>query len=118
MYNLEHGQLSSKKGLEFNWHTLIIFPLPSLVEGSDYSTANPLEVTFTSGSAMQNSTSCAQVTILDDDTLEGQHSFSVEVSTVEIESDGTDPLLSIGTMSSAMVYIADNDSKVVFITDG
>ena len=114
MYNLEHGQLSSKKGLEFNWHTFIIFPLPCLVEGSDYSTADPLEVTFMSGSAMQNSTSCAQISIIDDDTLEGPHSFSVEVSTVEIESDGTDSLLSIGTMSSAMVYIEDNDSKVFF----
>ena len=60
---------------------------------------------------MQNSSSCAQITIIDDVTFEGPHSFSMEVSTVEIESDGTDPLLTIGTMSSAIVYIADNDSK-------
>ena len=82
------------------------------MEGSDYSTANPLEVTFMSGSAMQNSSSCAQITIIDDVTFEGPHSFSMEVSTVEIESDGTDPLLTIGTMSSAIVYIADNDCKL------
>ena len=62
-----------------------------------------------SGSAMQSSTSCAQITILDDNTLEGPHSFSVEVSMVEIESDGTDPLLTIGTMSSATVNIVDNE---------
>ena len=81
---------------------------------SDYSAANPLEVTFMSGSAMQGSTSCAQITILDDLTFEGPHSFSVEVSTVEIESDGTDPLLTIGTVSSAVIYVADNDGMLYF----
>ena len=80
-----------------------------LVEGSDYSTADHLEVTFMSGSAIQNSTSCAQISIIDDLTFEGPHSFSVEVSTVEIESDGTDPLLTIGATSSATVIIGDND---------
>ena len=81
------------------------------MEGSDYSAANPLEVTFMSGSAMQSSTSCAQITILDDVAFEGPHSFSVDVFMVEIESDGTDPLLTVGTMSSAAVNIVDNDSK-------
>ena len=81
------------------------------MEGSDYSAANPLEVTFISGSAMQGSTSCTQITILDDIAFEGPHSFSVDVSMVEIESDGTDPLLTIGTISSATVNILDNDSK-------
>ena len=87
-----------------------IFLLSFLVRDSDYSADNPLEVTFMSGSAIQDSTSCAQITILDDLTFEGPHSFSVEVSTVEIESDGTDPLLTIGTTSSAMINIEDNDS--------
>ena len=64
-----------------------------------------------SGSAMQDSTSCAQISIIDDLTFEGPHSFTLEVSTIEIESDGTDPLLTIGTMSSAMFNIEDNDSK-------
>ena len=81
------------------------------MEGSDYSAADPLEVTFISGSAMQNSTLCAQISIIDDDVFEGPHSFSVEVSTVEIESDGTDPLLTIGTISSATIIIGDNDGK-------
>ena len=102
-------QVMLEKRLGCNWHTYIIFPLPCLVGGSDYSTADPLEVTFMSGSAMQNSTSCAQISIIDDDIFEGPHSFSVEVSTVEIESDGTDPLLTIGTTSSATVIIGDND---------
>ena len=92
-----------------------IFPLSFLVRDSDYSADNPLEVTFWSGSAMQDSTSCAQITILDDLTFEGPHSFSVEVSTVEIESDGTDPLLTISTMSSAMVHIEDNDGKLFLL---
>ena len=104
-------QVIFEKRLECNWHTFIIFPLSCLVEGSDYSTADPLEVTFMSGSAIQNSTSCAQISIIDDLIFEGPHSFSVEVSTVEIESDGTDPLLTIGTTSSAAVIIGDNDGK-------
>ena len=107
-----------QKRLECNWHTFTIFPFLSLVEGSDYSAADPLEVTFMSGSAMLGSTSCAQITILDDDAFEGSHSFSVEVSAVEIESDGTDPLLTIGTLSSAMINIVDNDSKLFFFADG
>ena len=90
--------------------------LSFLVRDSDYSADNPLEVTFMSGSAMQDSTSCAQITILDDLIFEGPHSFSVEVSTVEIESDGTDPLLTISTMSSAMVFIEDNDGMLYCIT--
>ena len=89
----------------------LVPPLSSLVVDSDYTTANPLEVTFVSGSALVDSTSCAQISIIDDDEFEGLHSFSVEVSTVEIESDGTDPLLTIGTLSSAAIYIEDNDSK-------
>ena len=92
-----------------------IFPLSFLVRDSDYSADSPLELTFMSGSAMQNSTSCAQITILDDLTFEGPHSFTVEVSTVEIESDGTDPLLTISTMSSAMVHIEDNDGKLFLL---
>ena len=78
---------------------------------SDYTTANPLEVTFVSGSALVDSISCAQISIIDDDDFEGLHNFSVLVSAVEIQSDGTDPLLTIGTLSSAAIYIEDNDSK-------
>ena len=77
----------------------------------DYSAASPLEVTFTSGIAMQGDTSCAQLSIIDDTAFEGPHSFSVEVSIVENESDGTDPLLTIGTMSSASFSIVDNDGN-------
>ena len=82
---------------------------------SDYSAAGPLEVTFMSGSAMLGNTSCAQISIIDDITFEGPHGFSVEVSTVEIESDGTDTLLTIGTTSSAMVYIEDNDGTLYYL---
>ena len=92
--------------------TYFTFSTISYVVGdSDYSADSPLEVTFMSGSAMQDSTSCAQISIIDDLTFEDSHSFTVEVSTVEIESDGTDPLLTIGTVSSAAIYIEDNDSK-------
>ena len=88
----------------------------SIVSDIDYSAASPLEVTFTSGIAMQGDTSCAQLSIIDDTAFEGPHSFSVEVTMLEIESDGTDPLLTIGTMSSATVNIVDNDGiKTCFL---
>ena len=86
----------------------------SIVFDMDYSAASPLEVTFTSGIAMQGDTSCAQLSIIDDTAFEGPHSFSVEVSMVEIESDGTDPLLTIGTASSATVNIVDNDGMMTY----
>ena len=87
----------------------------SIVSDMDYSAAtSPLEVTFTSGIAMQGDTSCAQLSIIDDTAFEGPHSFSVEVSMVEIESDGTDPLLTIGTTSSATVNIVDNDGMMTY----
>ena len=76
---------------------------------SDYSAADPIEVTFVSGSAMQDSTSCAQINILDDSAFEGPHSFTAGISIVELESGGTDPLLSIGTTNSATVNIVDDD---------
>ena len=72
-----------------------------------------------SGSTLVNSTSCVHISIIDDDAFEGSHSFSVEVSMVEVsmvevETRGTDPLLTIGTMSSATIYIEDDDSKLSF----
>ena len=93
-------------------HLSTLFCLFStLVIDSDYTTGSPLEVTFVSGSALVNSASCAQISIIDDEDFEGPHSFCVEVSMVEVETDGTDPLLTIGTLSSAAIYIEDNDSK-------
>ena len=60
---------------------------------------------------MQNDTSCAIITIIDDASFESDHSFSVNVTSVELESGGTDAILSIGVPSYATIYIEDNDRE-------
>ena len=83
------------------------------MQGSDYSTTTPVDVTFMSASAMDGDTACVNIMIIDDNAFEGPHSFTVEVSNVEIESGETDPLVTIGTQSSATVNIVDNDGKIL-----
>ena len=83
---------------------LIVFA----VQGEDYSaTTNPLEVTFPVG-ALDNDTACADVMIIDDTALEGDHSFTVSMTGF----GGTDPLLSIGIPSLATVSIVDDESEL------
>ena len=60
---------------------------------------------------MQNDTSCAIITIIDDASFESDHSFSVLVTSVEVESGGTDPLLDVGMPAYATIYIEDNDRE-------
>ena len=61
--------------------------------------------------AMQSDTSCANITIIDDASFESDHSFSVNVTSVELESGGTDAILSIGVPSYTTIYIEDNDRE-------
>jgi len=44
--------------------------------GSDYSAANPLEIVF----GVNETMACAMVSIIDDNALEGDHSFSVTLT--------------------------------------
>ena len=81
---------------------------PVLME--DYSVPGPLEVTFMAG-AMQDDTSCANITIIEDASFESDHSFTVHVTSIELESGGTDPLLSIGMPAYATINIEDNDRE-------
>ena len=78
------------------------------VLGDDYTAAGPLQVTFSSGVAMLNDTVCASISIVDDDALEGTHSFSVHIVGVEVESC-LPAQLSIGSPAYATVYICDNE---------
>ena len=55
----------------------------SSVLGEDYSVADPLTATFTSGTVVGD-TVCAAITIIDDAALEFDHSFTVQLA-------GTDP---------------------------
>ena len=61
--------------------------------------------------AMQDDTSCASITIIDDASFESDHSFTVHVTSVELESGAADPLLSIGMPAYATINIEDNDRE-------
>ena len=81
------------------------------VLGQDYTAAGPLHVTFLSGVAMLNDIACANISILDDDSLEGLHSFTVNITGVEVES-GLPAQLFIGSPAYATVYICDNEGTL------
>jgi hypothetical protein len=78
----------------------------------DYSAADPLSVTFPAVSSVNGTTACANVTIIDDAALEGNHSFTVTVSSLELSPGGEYSGLEIGTPSSATINIIDNDGIV------
>ena len=83
---------------------------PVTVQNMDYSAADPLNVTFASGSTNDGDTACASVMIMDDAALEGSHFFTVAVSNLELNPGGTYPGLMVGVPSSAPINIVDNDS--------
>ena len=72
------------------------------VLGQDYTATDPLTVTFEDQVTSNGSLSCAYITIIDDDALEGDHNFTVMV-------DMTEPPITIGGPSSAQVNIEDNE---------
>ena len=81
------------------------------VLGQDYTAADPLQVTFLSGVAMLNDIACASISIVDDNSLEGLHSFSVHIIGVEVES-GLPAQLFVGSPTYATVYICDNEGTL------
>ena len=72
------------------------------VAGTDYI-AGPLQATFPT-SSVEGSTSCVDIRILQDLVLEGDHSFSVEVTSA------TPSLVMVGTPSEETVTILDDES--------
>ena len=80
------------------------------VQGQDYSVPGTLEVTFMAG-AMQDDTSCANITIINDASFESDHFLTVHVTSVELESGGTVPLLNVGVPAYATINIEDNDRE-------
>ena len=75
----------------------------------DYSISDPVTVTFSAGSTVSGTTACANVTIIDDNALEGNHSFTVNVTGLELDPGGEYSELMIGTPPSATVNIMDNE---------
>ncbi len=78
--------------------------------GEDYEASDPLTTTFlTAGSNV----SCVNITIVDDDAFEGNHTFMVNVDSVTLLSGEAEDLLMPGSVSSAAVTIQDNDGMEV-----
>ena len=65
--------------------------------------AGPLQATFPI-SSMEGSTSCVDINILQDMVLEGDHSFSVEVTSA------TPSVVMVGTPRKGTVTILDDES--------
>lgn len=72
------------------------------VLGEDFTEPSPLEVTFSSGDAV-NDTACATFGIVDDDNLEFGHEFTVTLETIT----PTGPVISMPTSST--VFISDDE---------
>ena len=83
------------------------------VQDMDYSISNPATVIFSAGSAVNGTTACAVVTIIDDDAVEGNHSFTVHVTGLELDPGGMYSELMTGTPSYATINIIDNDGKML-----
>ena len=78
--------------------------LCSTVDGEDFTVAalDIFEATFLAMSTSNGDTACDTITIVDDDVLEGEHSFEIQIVS-------TDPLLSTINPASTVVTIQDND---------
>ena len=72
----------------------------------DFSALGGLEVTFTSGSP-NGAQQTVDIAIMDDFALEGDHDFTVELISTDLN-------VMIGMQSSTVVTITDNDGKVSF----
>ena len=76
----------------------------------DYNATDPVEVIFEAGVAVQGSAACANIGIIDDEALEGPHSFTVSIMEFNIMGGiSSTARISLGTQSLAIVLIGDND---------
>ena len=69
---------------------------------------NVFEATFVAMSTSDGDTACDNITIVDDDVLEGEHSFEIQISS-------TNPQLSNINPASIMMTIQDNEGSVVIL---
>ena len=80
----------------------------SSVAGEDFDGEN-LVIIFTTGPASIGDTACANLTIIDDDAVEGDHAFILRLSSVELEGGVVNSGLLRGSPSEAAINIMDND---------
>ena len=73
----------------------------------DFTVPNPFEVTFPSMTTSTGDTACASISIIDDDNLEGMHSFGISVVST------TPPVSTDTTLRN--VFIQDNEGKICHI---
>ena len=57
-------------------------------------------------STLNGDTACDNITIIDDNVLEGDHSFEIQVAS-------TDPILSTINPASTVVTIQDNEGNII-----
>ena len=88
---------------------LYIYYVPT-VDTEDFTVVLPnvFEATFVAMSTSDGDTACDNITITDDDILEGEHSFEIQISS-------TSPQLSNINPASTMMTIQDNEGSVVII---
>ena len=61
-------------------------------------------------STSDGDTACDSITIIDDDVLEGEHSFEIQIAS-------TDPMLSTINPASTVVTIQDNEGSFLYYYD-
>ena len=77
------------------------------VSGSDFTDPGAVTLTFSAGS-VDGDSQCSTIDVLDDDDVEGEHSFTVSLQNPS--SNGV-----IGTQETATVTITDNGMCVKYI---
>ena len=75
-------------------------------EGQDYNVPTPPTVTFTTG-AMNGAIECLNITLIDDDNYEGNHSFTAEIDSIVPATLDIDI-----SNSSATILILDNNGEI------
>ena len=78
--------------------------------GEDFTEPSPLRVTFSSGNVVGD-TACASFGILNDDILESDHEFTVNLGTI------TPPGPVLSAPFSTTVSINDDEGRKMFLID-
>ena len=88
--------------------SLCIYLVLHTVLGEDFTleAGDMFQATFIAMSTSDGDIACDEATIIDDNVLEGQHSFEIQIAS-------TDPQLTNINPASAVVTIQDNEGTVV-----
>ena len=86
---------------------MCLFVWPT-VFGEDFTVESPdvFEATFVAMSTSDGDIACDNGTVIDDNVLEGQHSFEIQIASTNLQLTNISP-------ASAMVTIQDNEGTVV-----